>query len=86
MGETRLAEPTVACFDAARRAPQGLGVPGLRLSRRDWRGRITRTAGDGRRRKVIREIPGHYNRNAETYMEAGLRLGWVMADLLNITP
>ena len=25
----------------------------------------------------------HYNRNAETYMEVGLRLGWVMADLLN---
>jgi len=24
----------------------------------------------------------HYNRNAETYMEVGLRLGWAMADLL----
>ncbi len=24
----------------------------------------------------------HYNRNAETYMETGLRLGWAMADLL----
>ena len=24
----------------------------------------------------------HYNRNAETYMETGLRLGWVMAELL----
>ena len=24
----------------------------------------------------------HYNRNAETYMEAGLRLGWAMAELL----
>ena len=23
-----------------------------------------------------------YNRNAETYMEAGLGLGWAMADLL----
>ena len=28
----------------------------------------------------------HYNRNAETFMEVGLRLGWAMADLLNITP
>jgi len=28
----------------------------------------------------------HYNRNAETYMEVGLRLGWAMAGLLNITP
>lgn len=25
----------------------------------------------------------HYNHNAETYMETGLRLGWAMADLLN---
>jgi alpha-galactosidase len=25
----------------------------------------------------------HYNRNAETFMEVGLRLGWAMADLLN---
>ena len=24
----------------------------------------------------------HYNHNAETYMETGLRLGWAMADLL----
>jgi alpha-galactosidase len=24
----------------------------------------------------------HYNRNAETYLETGLRLGWAMADLL----
>jgi alpha-galactosidase len=24
----------------------------------------------------------HYNRNAETYMEVGLRLGWAMAELL----
>ena len=24
----------------------------------------------------------HYNRNAETYMETGLRLGWAMAELL----
>ncbi len=24
----------------------------------------------------------HYNRNAETYMETGIRLGWAMADLL----
>ena len=24
----------------------------------------------------------HYNRNAETYVETGLRLGWAMADLL----
>ena len=26
----------------------------------------------------------HYNRNAETYMEVGLRLGWAMADLLGV--
>jgi hypothetical protein len=26
----------------------------------------------------------HYNRNAETYMEVGLSLGWAMADLLKI--
>jgi alpha-galactosidase len=25
----------------------------------------------------------HYNRNAETYLETGVRLGWAMADLLN---
>jgi hypothetical protein len=25
----------------------------------------------------------HYNRNAETYLEAGLRLGWAMAELLH---
>ena len=24
----------------------------------------------------------HYNRNAETYVETGLRLGWAMAELL----
>ena len=24
----------------------------------------------------------HYNRNAETYMETGLRLGWAMGELL----
>ena len=24
----------------------------------------------------------YYNRNAETYLEVGLRLGWAMADLL----
>ena len=24
----------------------------------------------------------HYNHNAETYMEVGLRLGWAMAELL----
>lgn len=24
----------------------------------------------------------HYNRNAETYMETGLRLAWVMTELL----
>ena len=24
----------------------------------------------------------HYNRNAETYLETGLRLGWAMAELL----
>ena len=24
----------------------------------------------------------HYNHNAETYMEVGLRLGWAMTDLL----
>jgi alpha-galactosidase len=28
----------------------------------------------------------HYNRNAETFMEVGLRLGWAMADLLNAEP
>lgn len=28
----------------------------------------------------------HYNRNAETYMEVGLRLGWAMADLLTNKP
>ena len=27
----------------------------------------------------------HYNRNAETYMETGLRLGWAMAELLGKT-
>ncbi len=27
----------------------------------------------------------HYNRNAETYLEVGLRLGWAMADLLDLT-
>jgi alpha-galactosidase len=27
----------------------------------------------------------HYNRNAETYMETGLRLGWAMAELLGTT-
>ena len=27
----------------------------------------------------------HYNRNAETYMEVGLRLGWAMAELLKGT-
>jgi alpha-galactosidase len=27
----------------------------------------------------------HYNRNAETYMEVGLSLGWAMADLLKGT-
>ena len=27
----------------------------------------------------------HYNRNAETYMEASLRLGWAMAELLGKT-
>ena len=27
----------------------------------------------------------HYNRNAETYMEVGIRLGWAMADLLKQT-
>jgi len=25
----------------------------------------------------------HYNRNAETYMEVGLSLGWAMAELLH---
>jgi len=25
----------------------------------------------------------HYNPNAETYLEVGLRLGWAMAELLN---
>ena len=28
----------------------------------------------------------HYNRNAETYMEIGLRLGWAMAELLKVAP
>ena len=28
----------------------------------------------------------HYNRNAETFMEVGLRLGWAMADLLDAEP
>jgi len=28
----------------------------------------------------------HYNRNAETFMEVGLRLGWAMADLLKNKP
>jgi hypothetical protein len=28
----------------------------------------------------------HYNRNAETFMEVGLRLGWAMADLLENKP
>ena len=28
----------------------------------------------------------HYNRNAETYMEVGLGLGWAMADLLKNKP
>jgi len=28
----------------------------------------------------------HYNRNAETFMEVGLRLGWAMADLLGAEP
>ena len=28
----------------------------------------------------------HYNRNAETFMEVGLRLGRAMADLLNAEP
>lgn len=28
----------------------------------------------------------HYNRNAETYMEVGLRLGWAMAELLGGKP
>lgn len=27
----------------------------------------------------------HYNRNAETYLETGVRLGWAMADLLGAT-
>ena len=27
----------------------------------------------------------HYNRNAETYMEVGLRIGWAMAELLKGT-
>ncbi len=26
----------------------------------------------------------HYNRNAETFMEVGLGLGWAMADLLKV--
>ncbi len=28
----------------------------------------------------------HYNRNAETYLETGLRLGWAMAELLQPKP
>jgi alpha-galactosidase len=27
----------------------------------------------------------HYNRNAETYLETGIRLGWAMADLMDAT-
>lgn len=27
----------------------------------------------------------HYNRNAETYLEVGLRLGWAMAEMLENT-
>lgn len=28
----------------------------------------------------------HYNRNAETYLEVGLRLGWAMTDLIRMNP
>jgi len=57
--------PTDAGFDAVRKAPQGLGTPGIRLPKRPKPGRIVNIVDDGRQREVIWEMSGETSAEEE---------------------
>ena len=67
----KIAEAQLAVGDA-KKYPKFAGNVKAVDSRDLWRGADVSPRNQGY----------HYNRNAETYLEVGLRLGWAMADLL----
>jgi alpha-galactosidase len=67
----KIAEAQLAIADA-KKHPLFVGNVKAIDSRDLWREAADSPANQGH----------HYNHNAETYMEVGLRLGWAMADLL----
>lgn len=67
----KIAEAQLAIADA-KKHPAFVGNVKVLDSRELWRGADVSPKNQGY----------HYNRNAETYLEVGLRLGWAMAELL----